>query len=53
MIKKENSGNAPSNSPLLKEDGQFEKLEEKKKFKTASKSLFGLDVNDPSERGYD
>lgn len=53
MIKKEKNDNPTSNPLLLNEDGQFEKLEEKKKFKKDSKSLFDLDVNDPSERGYD
>ena len=53
MIKKEKNDNPTSNPLLLNEDGQFEKLEEKKKFKKDSKSLFGVDVNDPSERGYD
>ena len=39
---------------LTKEDGQSEKLEEKKvKVKKGFKPLFSKDVNDPSERGYD
>jgi len=39
---------------LTKEDGQSEKLEEKKiKVKKGIKPLFSKDVNDPSERGYD
>ena len=41
-------------SKLTKEDGQSEKLEEKKvKMKKGFKPLFSKDVNDPSERGYD
>ena len=39
---------------LTEQDGQFEKLEEKRtKHKNRSKPLFGKDVNDPSERGHD
>ena len=39
---------------LTKEDGQFEKLEEKRiKVKKRFKPLFNKDVNDPSERGND
>ena len=39
---------------LIKEDGQLDKLEEKKiNVKKEFKPLFGKDVNDPSERGYD
>ena len=39
---------------LTKEDGQSEKLEEKRiNVKKVSKPLFGKDVNDPSERGHD
>ena len=39
---------------LTKEDGQSEKLEEKKiNVKERFKPLFNKDVNDPSERGYD
>ena len=39
---------------LTREDGQSEKLEEKKiNVKKVYKPLFGKDVNDPSERGQD
>ena len=39
---------------LTKEDGQSEKLEEKRmNVKKGFKPLFGKDVNDPSERGHD
>ena len=39
---------------LTKEDGQSEKLEEKRvNMKKGFKPLFGKDVNDPSERGHD
>ena len=39
---------------LSKEDGQSEKLEEKRiKVKKRFKPLFSKDVNDPSERGHD
>ena len=39
---------------LTKEDGQSEKLEEKRvSIEKGFKPLFGKDVNDPSERGYD
>ena len=38
----------------IKEDGQSEKLEEKRiKVKKGFKPLFNKDVNDPSERGHD
>ena len=41
-------------SKLTKEDGQLEKLEEKKiNVKKGFKPLFNKDVNDPSERGHD
>ena len=41
-------------SKLNEQDGQFEKLEEKRtKYKNRFKPLFGKDVNDPSERGHD
>ena len=41
-------------SKLTKEDGQSEKLEEKRiKVKKGFKPLFSKDVNDPSERGHD
>ena len=39
---------------LTKEDGQSEKLEDKRmNVKKGFKPLFGNDVNDPSERGND
>lgn len=39
---------------LIEEDGQSEKLEEKKiNISKVIKPLFGKDVNDPSERGHD
>ena len=39
---------------LTKEDGQSEKLEEKRmNVKKGFKPLFGKDVNDPLERGHD
>ena len=39
---------------LSKEDGQSEKLEEKRiNVKKGFKPLFEKDVNDPSERGHD
>tara|TARA_B100001142_G_scaffold35739_1_gene31495 strand:+ start:131 stop:301 length:171 start_codon:yes stop_codon:yes gene_type:complete len=39
---------------LSKEDGQSEKLEEKRiNVNKGFKPLFEKDVNDPSERGYD
>ena len=39
---------------LTKEDGQSEKLEEKRiNVKKGFKPLFSKDVNDPSERGHD
>ena len=39
---------------LSEEDGQAEKLEEKRiKVKKGFKPLFSKDVNDPSERGHD
>ena len=41
-------------SKLTKEDGQSEKLEEKRiKVKKGFKPLFSKDLNDPSERGHD
>ena len=41
-------------SKLTKEDGQSEKLEERRiKVKKGFKPLFNKDVNDPSERGHD
>ena len=39
---------------LSEEDGQAEKLEERRKnVKKGLKPFFGKDVNDPSERGHD
>tara|TARA_B100000073_G_C23317792_1_gene405457 strand:- start:354 stop:524 length:171 start_codon:yes stop_codon:yes gene_type:complete len=39
---------------LTREDGQSEKLEEKKiNAEEGFKPFFSKDVNDPSERGYD
>ena len=39
---------------LKKEDGQLEKLEEKRmNVRKGFKPLFGKDVNDPLERGHD
>ena len=39
---------------LTREDGQSEKLEEKRmNVKKGFNPLFGKDVNDPSERGHD
>lgn len=45
----------PIRSILNDEDGQSEKLEEKKSInkKNSRGSLFNKDVNDPSERGHD
>ena len=41
-------------SKLTKEDGQSEKLEEKRiNVKKGFKPLFSKDDNDPSERGHD
>ena len=41
-------------SKLTEEDGQSEKLEEKRiKVTKGFKPLFSKDVNDPSERGHD
>jgi len=43
-----------SSKTLTSEDGQTEKLEEKKiTKKSISSAIFGKDVNDPSERGHD
>jgi hypothetical protein len=53
MSKEQKSNKKPSKPLLTKEDGQFEKLEGKKKSKKIIKSLFSKDVNDPSERGHD
>ncbi len=41
-------------SKLIREDGQSEKLKEKRiKVKKGFKPLFNKDVNNPSERGHD
>ena len=56
MKDKKRDTNSKSNkvSKLTKEDGQSEKLEEKKtNVKKGFKLLFSKDVNDPSERGHD
>ena len=56
MKDKKRDTNSKSNkvSKLTKEDGQSEKLEEKKtNVKKGFKPLFSKDVNDPSERGHD
>ena len=43
-----------SSEKLTSEDGQSNKLEEKKiRNKTGLRSAFSKDVNDPSERGHD
>ena len=56
MKDNENNINTKSEkvSKLTKEDGQSEKLEEKRiKMKKGFKPLFRKDVNNPSERGFD
>tara|TARA_E500000331_G_C16628076_1_gene443131 strand:+ start:122 stop:292 length:171 start_codon:yes stop_codon:yes gene_type:complete len=56
MKDKKRDTNSKSNkvSKLTKEDGQSEKLEEKKtNVEKGFKPLFSKDVNDPSERGHD
>ena len=56
MKDNENNINTKSEkvSKLTEEDGQPEKLEEKRiKVKKGFKPLFSKDVNDPSERGHD
>ncbi len=53
-IKKNTNTQSEKIPKLTKEDGQSEKLEEKRiKVKKGFKPLFSKDVNDPSERGYD
>ena len=56
-MKKNKESASPKNIKKIKiieEDGQSEKLEEKKiKISKVIKPLFGKDVNDPSERGHD
>ena len=53
-IKKNTNTNSEKVSKLTKEDGQSEKLEEKRiNVKKGFKPLFSKDVNDPSERGHD
>ena len=56
MKDKKRDTNSKSNkvSKLTKEDGQSEKLEEKRmNVKKGFKPLFNKDVNDPFERGHD
>ena len=56
MKDKEKNTNTKSEkvSKLTKEDGQSEKLEEKRiNVKKGFKPLFSKDVNDPLERGHD
>ena len=53
-IKKKTNPQSEKVPKLNREDGQSEKLEEKKvKVKKQLKPLFSKDVNDPSERGHD
>ena len=53
-IKKYTNTQSEKIPKLNREDGQSEKLEEKKvKVKKGFKPLFSKDVNDPSERGHD
>ena len=53
-IKKNTNTQSEKIPKLNREDGQSEKLEEKKvKVKKGFKPLFSKDVNDPSERGHD
>ena len=56
-MKKRKKRTIPKNTKipkLTREDGQSEKLEEKKiNAEEGFKPLFSKDVNDPSERGYD
>ena len=53
-IKKNTNTKSEKVSKLTKEDGQSEKLEEKRiNVKKVFKPLFSKDVNDPSERGHD
>ena len=52
--KNKNSPKKVKTPKLTKEDGQSEKLEEKRvNMKKGFKPLFGKDVNDISERGHD
>ena len=54
MIKTNQKNNHELSNPFLtKDDGQFEKLGEKRRPKKASESIFSRDVNDLSERVYD
>ena len=54
MKKKNTELKSEKVSKLTKEDGQSEKLEEKRiNVKIGFKPLFSKDVNDPSERGHD
>ena len=53
-IQKNTNTKSEKVSKLTKEDGQSEKLEEKRiNVKKGFKPLFSKDVNDPSERGHD
>ena len=53
-IKKNTNTQSEKIPKLNREDGQSEKLEEKRiKVKKGFKPLFSKDVNDPSERGHD
>ena len=53
-IKKNTNTQSEKIPKLNREDGQSEKLEEKKvKVKKGLKPLFSKDVNDPFERGHD
>ncbi len=53
-IKKNTNTQSEKVPKLNREDGQSEKLEEKKvKVKKGLKPLFSKDVNDPFERGHD
>ena len=56
MLNKKNINLPTQIRPILnEEDGQSEKLEEKKlvKKKNSQASIFNKDVNNPSERGHD
>jgi len=56
MSNKKNTNPSTQIRPILnEEDGQSEKLEEKKSVnkKNSRGYLFNKDVNDPSERGHD
>lgn len=54
MIIKDKNKDNNLKAQLTNEDGQTQKLEEKKVTKKGlSSTVFGKDVNDPSERGHD